>query len=1002
MNEWPALQQMLAEALAEFLNRTLPDIGGNDWWQRYVIDQLTASQARVARSIPNGDLPSLDLAALLRIADRNWAEVACKIDVQRDMRSLVIELKSVRNRYAHSSARGVKLEDQLRDVDTALRVLQTIGAETKTLNQVKSIHRRILSILAASFDAAGSDDSEDRSPQRIGSEAGRTDSDDPATRQPNQTASFASSAPLANTQPDADETSSGNWMVSTSTPDEDVARAIGTRTYIGIDFGTSTTVVSAVRLEHPERMATRTLPISQPAALGESISHHLVNTVLAWHNGRILFGRDAYRLRQQLFEGRSVFSSFKMRLGIDIGPTYPETALRRGASAIKIENAKDATREFFKLLRAGISAAIQAQNLPPDIKFAVSVPASFEANQRRDLVQCMIDAGFSDHDICLVDEPNAAFLSFLHASAHGEAEPALIDRVRHGGANILVYDFGAGTCDVSILEVDVSDRGVRSRNLAISRFTALGGDDIDRAIARKVLLPQLMASSQNFSPEFRDIEERLIPRLQPTAERLKLAAIEWLTSRDVTTLEGIRTNAAVRFRDQALPAFSIRGHSLTLNSPSITLNQLADAIEPFVSRYDPAVSTAHVFAPIANALEKSQLPAAKLDAVLFIGGSAANPVVRTAVMKHLPHTVRAIIPRDLRTHVSMGAALHSLGFHAFGMDLIRPITSEPIYVITKGGGLETAIPAGAEVPSSTPFVTRLRVERSGQTVVELPICVGSESKLLGLLRVESISAGGFDEDAEVIVRARITHEKLLDVEAEVAGLRTQAGLLNPLANRELSVAETRMLEAKQKFNQDLLESAGHPSVEVVLEYAQAAIEAEAFEVAADMYIAAERIDADQDHATNICYAYSRAGRHDLSNAWARTAYERDQHDAAAAYNLSCSVQGPEREELLRTSLRLDPDLWCALLALGRLLRGRGDPHGHVLLERAAAKMEADLNLHRLRRDQCQQLVTLSNELGRNNLAARARARLESLTEDAVYDDMNLAAAMQGNALIKRG
>jgi molecular chaperone DnaK (HSP70)/tetratricopeptide (TPR) repeat protein len=931
------------------------------------------------------------------VAERNWAEVALKLNLRREMRNLLIELKDVRNRYSHTTLRGIDIEDQLRDVDTVRRLLQALGAGNSSLSRVNSIHRRLLLEIAQA-------DSSESTLYDIGSSQ-----DEEATTAP-QSILASKVSGEANTNPnyvkvdssnDGHAGKSGAWLVNPTSPGGEVIRALETKTFVGIDFGTSTTVVSVVSLDSKGQMLSRTLPIRQPEEFGGTIVYHLVNTVLAWRDDRLLFGRDAYRLRQEMFEGRNVFSSFKMRLGIDIGPTYPETTLRRNTFSVAIEDAKDATREFFKLLRPGIEQAIDQEKLPADFRLAVSVPASFEANQRRDLLMAMRESGFATEDICLIDEPNAAFLSFVHASARSEVNRELLDLLRVRGAVVLVYDFGAGTCDVSILHVSVGAHGVSSRNLAISRFTALGGDDLDRAIARITLLPQLLASAPGFSPEIRDIDERLLPRLQPTAERLKLSAIEWLTMRSVKNLDEMRAYSNECFTDQSIPVFKIRDHALSLPRPSMSISQLIEAIEPFVSRYDPDVSTQHVFGPVANALEKADLDPKSLDAVLFIGGSALNPIVRDTIMSHLPKSVRSIVPTDLRTHVSLGAALHSFGYHAFGMDLIKPITSESIFVITRGGGLEIVMPAGSQVPSENSFFTRLQINREGQEVVELPVCVGSEAKLLGLLRVHSPLGQKFSIGDNVLIKARITHEKLLDIEATIGEVSARIAVLNPLANRELTAAETRMLEAKQRFNEALLESHGRPSSSVVLDYAEAAQQAGAFDLAAEMFLAAERIDTSENHATSICYCYARAGRTDQSRIWARRAYERNP-DAVACYNLSCQVDGKEQEDLLREALRADKNLTCAQIALGRLLLRRRDANGKMLLEKAVQQMEADLQSHLLDKDDCHRLIDVAAELGRPLLADKAVARLESLTEGAVYDEDNLAASLHAQTLISRG
>ena len=1005
MKEWAKVHELLSGGLSDFLAVALPEIGGDDWWQNYVLEQLTPGQARSISTLNVGDLRGLDLAALIRVAERSWSEFVYKRSMMRDARALLGELKVARNRYAHAPVNGVSLEDQLRDVDTAKRFMLAIGANEAALNEINGIHRDLLRKIVTQEDEPlisppstkpiDSPLEDTHEGMGLPSPPQRTDSK-PTNKKPfDPKVKDQGIQELTEVGPKG-----GAWVIDPAAHEKEIEQAVSKKTYVGIDFGTSTSVVSVVLNESLSQMAARTLNIEQPEEFGGTISHHLVNTVIAWHQDQLFYGQEAYRMRQELFEGKNVFSSFKMKLGISVGPTYPETALPRGAGGIAIEDANDATREFFRHLSHGIERAVAKANLPSELCFAITVPASFEANQRRDLLANMKDAGLPVSASCLIDEPNAAFLSFLHESSRDQADQSLVERLKKGPTNILVYDFGAGTCDVSILEVSIANGRVSSRNRAISRFTALGGDDFDRAIARSVLLPQLLLSAPDFDPEIRDIEERLIPRLQPTAERLKLAAVKWLIERGLNTLAQIRNQSAETFEDLPVPKIKIRGQELTLQRPSLSLSQLADSMKPFVDRYDPNVSTAHVFAPVADAIDKSSLEASDLDAVLFIGGSAANPIVRTAVMSHLPKTVKAIIPSDLRTHVSLGAALHSLGFHAFGFDLIKPITSEPIFVIARGGKLETIIPAASAVPSESEFCTRLRVDKSNQTIIELPICVSSEGKLLGLLRLHSADADGFSVGEEVVVTARITHEKLLEIAAEVSGVTVEASLLNPLANQDLSPSETRMLEAKQQFNAALLKSGGKLPKQVVIDYAEAALSAEAFEVAADMFVAAERLDASEDHATNICYAYSKAGRNERSREWARRAHEREPC-AVTAFNLSCDASSDTYESLLREALEHDESFPPALLALGRILITQGNPKGKEMIKKCVGLLSRQMDAHIITKDGCRNLMAAAELIKNQEMLDRAKARLERFSNSSVYDEDNLLSSIGQPMLLTR-
>lgn len=992
MKYWTDVQTTIAKELSDFLSEILPSVGGVNWWRNYVIGSLTPAQARSAESISEGDLRSFDLAALLRIADKNWSEISVKTRLPRETRNLIIEMKSVRNQYAHANAHGIDIWDQIRNLDTAVRLLKDINANESSISDFIKIHRALL------FQAASSETGE---PTPVDQ-----DTIDPGHHEPpSETGWVNSTIEITNDQdhentPEANEaTGRFNWLISASPPGSENQQTLSDTTYLGIDFGTSTTVVSMVFRKNRDHLSSKPLPIEQPEEFGGSILHHLVNTVLAWRNGKLYFGQDAYRLRQELFAGRTVFSSFKMQLGI-LGPTYPETSLPRGVGDYRIEDARDATREFFKMLYSSIQKSMVREGLPDDLRFAVSVPASFEANQRRDLLICMNEAGLPIEYVTFIDEPNAAFLSFIHESFRTGTEQELINRLITKGTTILVYDFGAGTCDVSIIFLTAQSGQLKSQNLAISRFTALGGDDLDRAIVQVSLLPAILAAAGGFDPQQRDVEERLVPRLQPTAERLKLAALDWLTKRGVVDLDGIRQNGDITFSDRGIAPFRIRDKTLQLPKPTLSLSQFADALEPFIGRFNPDLNRLHVFGPVRSALEKASINPDQLNAVLFIGGSSSNSVIRNAVMKYLPNSVNAIVPSDLRSHVSLGAAWHSFGFHAYGLELIRPITSEAILVVTRGGGLEIIVPASAEVPTAAPFSTRLRIDRERQILVELPICVGSESKLLGLLRIHAPDPKGFKSGEEIKITARITHEKLLEVEAEVAGVIAQTGFLNPLTNNEISPLDHAMLEAKQVFNESIIANSGRPDKHAVLNYAVAARQAGAFEIAADMYVAFERLEPDANYATEICYCYSKAGKSRIAGEWAKKSHNR-KPDALTAYNLSCFSSAELRMSLLRESVKMNPDFALSHLALGRILVSTGDDSGQEHIQNAARIMEANLENQTISAEECRSLLQIARESGDDALAERAQSRIEFGRDKPLYEDENLADSTSGGNQVVR-
>ncbi|QFP75445.1 DEAD/DEAH box helicase [Deinococcus sp. AJ005] len=133
----------LTRELAGWLGRQLPALGGN-WWADAVISKLSFQQQRSVEDRGCKALEQLDLAALLRILDLNWFELKDAVPGERDVRTWVKELQSVRNRWAHRSAERMPASEVYRDVDTVGRVLAVLNADSPALELVERVRAEAL------------------------------------------------------------------------------------------------------------------------------------------------------------------------------------------------------------------------------------------------------------------------------------------------------------------------------------------------------------------------------------------------------------------------------------------------------------------------------------------------------------------------------------------------------------------------------------------------------------------------------------------------------------------------------------------------------------------------------------------------------------------------------------------------------------------------------------------------------------------------------------------
>ena len=145
------LIRIATRELASFLSTHLPTLGPQ-WWTTHVEEELTYTQQRWVRERGLTRLDQLDLAALLRIINRNWSELARTANLPREGQDWIREFQNMRNKWAHASTEQEAVEDTYRDADTLARCLRMLGAEAESIAAIETVKSTALREMAAASD----------------------------------------------------------------------------------------------------------------------------------------------------------------------------------------------------------------------------------------------------------------------------------------------------------------------------------------------------------------------------------------------------------------------------------------------------------------------------------------------------------------------------------------------------------------------------------------------------------------------------------------------------------------------------------------------------------------------------------------------------------------------------------------------------------------------------------------------------------------------------------
>jgi molecular chaperone DnaK (HSP70) len=781
----------------------------------------------------------------------------------------------------------------------------------------------------------------------------------------------------------------------------------GTGTYFGIDLGTSSCSVAYV-VDDPRQRASQIVHVQTvdvPVDEEESQKRsNRVPSIVSASTGdkrrkRPLFGWEFFQSFEEkrrdsplLSRGRDFFGSVKSDLGTE--RIYPRSVVPGCRTPVEVTAVM--LERLVALAREG-----HASRDPRRADVVITVPASFSALARAETREAARAAGLDPARVHLLDEPIAALLDLLNSP---EAAHVLGDTPR----NVLVFDYGGGTCDVALVKArfDPAARaGLSVENLAISSYHRLGGDDVDRAVMDAVVWPQIASPAERAGLSLaarRLVEDTLVPTVARLLKERLCRAVEDRLKED--GWPGVES-APVKVLAPLAREFTVP--ELARQTPhryEMTSDQFRALMAPFLAPPGPESGDRSLLGPVMETLARAGLTPDRLDAVVLHGGSSLNPYVGCLLRstfrgQTLFDRAEIVSTPDPLVSVARGAALFCYWRHAREVEMIRPIMAEDLGLIVRSGEPVPLVAGGTPLPfpddDSVQDVTGeglLAVPGDALAEMLVPVYTGARRapRLAGTIRVSvppDTAAG-----TPVSIKLRVDRDKTLHWWFKVgeAAAARASSVNDPWCSRALTSDERRLLEHRRKMKDAV--AAGQPVPAWMLtseaNLMRCAGQLEEALLAAEQCLVEAPSDANTHNIRGL--VLDEMGAITEAERAFRAAADLAPNKAVFHGNLGMALaENGRRDEALAAlslAVALDAKLVYVHVALGDLQRRKGDEPGArreygralAILNESMADRPFDVLSWRY-------LARLHQSLGDYAQADKARGVIAELEAEALYE-----------------